>query len=141
MRERPSKQWRMLPESSFVFDPRTSLPVPRGILRTYAMCCVRNWPQKEEEEEEAEDKDNVIMKVTVRSATHPPAPPISSQEIDALTLSFTDAVRTNMFLLHLPMDGDSTFYYDVHWYLPFPCLCEMNLYAQLGNNALCSNNK
>lgn len=27
---KPSKQWRMLPESGFVFDPKTSLPVPRG---------------------------------------------------------------------------------------------------------------
>lgn len=28
--KKPSKQWQLLPESSFVFDPRTSLPVPRG---------------------------------------------------------------------------------------------------------------
>lgn len=28
--KKQSKQWRMCPESSFVFDPRTSLPVPRG---------------------------------------------------------------------------------------------------------------
>lgn len=28
--KKPSKQWQVLPESSFVFDPRTSLPVPRG---------------------------------------------------------------------------------------------------------------
>jgi len=27
---KPSKQWRLCPESSFVFDPRTCLPVPRG---------------------------------------------------------------------------------------------------------------
>lgn len=27
---KPSKQWRLCPESSFVFDARTSLPVPRG---------------------------------------------------------------------------------------------------------------
>jgi hypothetical protein len=28
--KKPSKQWQVLPESGFVFDPRTSLPVPRG---------------------------------------------------------------------------------------------------------------
>lgn len=28
--KKPSKQWNVLPESSFVFDPRSSLPVPRG---------------------------------------------------------------------------------------------------------------
>lgn len=27
---KPTKQWQTCPESSFVFDPRTSLPVPRG---------------------------------------------------------------------------------------------------------------
>lgn len=30
MKRKPSKQWRMCPESRFVFDPKTCLPVPRG---------------------------------------------------------------------------------------------------------------
>jgi len=28
--KKPSKQWKLSPESNYVFDPRTSLPVPRG---------------------------------------------------------------------------------------------------------------
>jgi len=30
MPRKPSKQWHVCPESRFVFDPKTSLPVPRG---------------------------------------------------------------------------------------------------------------
>lgn len=39
---KPTKQWRSLPESGFVFDPRTSLPVPRGGWNTQPPS---SWPE------------------------------------------------------------------------------------------------
>lgn len=40
---KPSKQWRTTPESGFVFDPRTFLPVPRGGWDSHPLA-LNDWP-------------------------------------------------------------------------------------------------